>query len=444
MFKIAEDNQIGEFLREKIYRKFDSTRAFCREYLIRDKKEVDDDSLNNLANRFSQILKGNKKVQFYDIPILMDIFEISCESILSAGEYMSVNAERLTGYTVASVDNENVWGEYFNKKGNPAFNTDEYGRTIIDYAFEFDNYGLLKYMVDKEFVAVQNLGNSEKLFRTYCRVNIEENKELSGFFNGMFENEGLRLNLVVAAVKHNDVEMLEKLDARILPYFNGNFDIQCKRENTDVRIRKLLGKIVSLIASADDAVKDYFFEEYDCGSLKTDNPEIDKIVSVSVSFMYPLADKVAEKLVENKNVYAVTAVGKIMEHNKNVLSALNEAVNGEIKTRTDELGNTDEQSFEMFKNMLKVFYFSSRNKYVMNYNLFGINRNINTDFFFVNAITADRKTSELINKANTVYNDIFEFNINADEVFKRPPFYVDDGTIEYGDGFGNDLDDIDF
>lgn len=86
MFSI-DNKAIGAFISRLIEEKFESARKFCIAYLRTDRKrDATEDEIRNMANRLSQIKKGTKAIQIYDLPIFSDLLDVSFEQILSAGK----------------------------------------------------------------------------------------------------------------------------------------------------------------------------------------------------------------------------------------------------------------------------------------------------------------------------------------------------------------------
>ena len=76
----------------------------------------DENALQNLSNRISQIVNGNKSVQTYDLLIIAELLEISCEEILSAGKCSAPTSNRPTNYYVAFSKDENIWKQYIERE----------------------------------------------------------------------------------------------------------------------------------------------------------------------------------------------------------------------------------------------------------------------------------------------------------------------------------------
>ena len=65
MFKLEENGrQIGQYLSKLIDRKYKSKRQFCKAYIeADDNREADNEVIQKMANRISQIIQGKKAIQ---------------------------------------------------------------------------------------------------------------------------------------------------------------------------------------------------------------------------------------------------------------------------------------------------------------------------------------------------------------------------------------------
>ena len=78
MFTLEKDDRkIGIYLRQTILKKYDSIRRFCRAYLELRDGSTNDEEIRKLLNRFSQILKGVKRIQVDDLPYVTELLEVS-------------------------------------------------------------------------------------------------------------------------------------------------------------------------------------------------------------------------------------------------------------------------------------------------------------------------------------------------------------------------------
>ena len=129
MFVLAEKEEIGQYLAGCIDEQFESRRQFCKKYLEAKGDQTDNEQIRNMSNRLSQILKGKKEIQLYDLPFFCRLLEKSCEDVLSAGKSHAPASMRLTNYTAAFSKDEGEWEEYVNRADSPILNADEYGKT---------------------------------------------------------------------------------------------------------------------------------------------------------------------------------------------------------------------------------------------------------------------------------------------------------------------------
>ena len=163
MFELKTNEEIGSYLRELILSKYPSCRQFCIAYLdisvdysndINDQKSED---IRKLANRISQILNGKKSIQTYDLPIFSELLDVSCEQMLSAGAISVPITNRRTNYNIAFSTDERDWIDYLNREDCIAAYADEFGKTVLDYALEFKNYGFIRFL---RFSSVESVGES--------------------------------------------------------------------------------------------------------------------------------------------------------------------------------------------------------------------------------------------------------------------------------------------
>ena len=154
MYRV-DNVEIGKYIGELIHERFGADRQFARAYIkLRDGNgdEPDSDDMQRVANKISQIKKGNKGIQITDLPLFSDLLEVSIDDILSAGKVVKPAVTRLTNYSVAFTKDEEIWKVYVERPDKLILNEDEYGKNIIDYALEFKNYGLLKFLTDNDYI----------------------------------------------------------------------------------------------------------------------------------------------------------------------------------------------------------------------------------------------------------------------------------------------------
>ena len=160
MFELASNSEIGIYLEHLIKKKYQETgdikyknvRQFCKACLEAEGIEPTEDELRKKTGHMSGMKNEEKPIRLTDLPIFTRLLNVSCEEILSAGETKTATANHLTNYQIASSHDKNLWEFSINSEDSIFLNPDEYDKTILDYAFEFKNYGLLKYLVDKKYI----------------------------------------------------------------------------------------------------------------------------------------------------------------------------------------------------------------------------------------------------------------------------------------------------
>lgn len=147
-----DSKEIGTYISALIKENFNSDRDFCRAYLEAGQGELNEDNIKNMANRISQIKNGKKWIQTYDLPIFSQLLGVSHEEILSAGRCDTSKNSRITNYTVAQSKDPEKWISYIERKEKPILNPDEFGKTVLDYAIEFENYDFIKFLMDEGYI----------------------------------------------------------------------------------------------------------------------------------------------------------------------------------------------------------------------------------------------------------------------------------------------------
>lgn len=331
MFKIEKNNEkIGRYLSNLIEQKYKSKREFCRAYIRAAGEEPNNEAINNMANRLSQIIKGKKAIQTYDLPYFTELLGVSCEQILSAGEYSAPISTRVTNYSIACSKNPAEWDKYINRPDKLILNCDEYCKTVLDYALEFGNYEFIKYLMDNKYIWFDSRKDNDYVQTFGAGTSIERRKIGyidSGLNCKLMEEDELRINLISLAADNNDIEMLNNLRARETPqlyykahYLSGihpDFDI-CYNE-----------RMVKHIASSSEEILDYFtnsFEVRDYVKYKDGS-------KLAHTFMFPYISKLLDLLIKNKSPFAETAIKKALKYNKQTYSKLCELI---LAVKNDE------------------------------------------------------------------------------------------------------------
>lgn len=319
MFKIEENKKIGTHLAELIDKKYSSRREFCRAYIRASGENLSHESENNMANRLSQIIKGNKSVQTYDLPYFTKLLDVSCEHILSAGEFSVPLYDRVTNYSVASSKNRNEWEDYINRDDKLVLYSDEYHKTVLDYALEFGNYDFIKFLMDNNYIWFDSR-NDHNYAKTFGAGTSIERGNLQNYigleYKLAFEDE-LRFSMISLAVDNNDIKMLEELRAREHPqlYISANYLGSWIPEFENQYNERMVKHIAK---SKNTEILNYFTDSFDIRDMVR-YPDGSKR---SHTFLFPYISTLLDYLIIENSDFVETAIKKAIEYNRQTYKKL--------------------------------------------------------------------------------------------------------------------------
>ncbi len=318
MFELKTNKEIGNYLKKIILSKYESQRKFCIAYLykLNYSKDISDDEIRRMTNRLSQILKGDKSIQTYDLPIFSELLGISCEQMLSAGAYCTPLTNRKTNYNIAFSKDKHDWEEYVKRDDCIFSYGDEFGKTVVDYALEFKNYGFIKFLIENGYITfvssnpqfsnIEFIANTKFEVRKYDYSNTLENE--------LFENKILRTQIISLALENNDYNVLDTMKAREIPTqsqitiynLNVDYDFDSYYDNN----------FIDTILSSNKKVIDYFCEDY----------EVESFGGAIGFWLFPFMDCLVERAVEIHNKYTDELLNTCITHNKVIFQKLKDAV----------------------------------------------------------------------------------------------------------------------
>lgn len=352
MFQIQDNVKIGKYLLNLIEQKYESRRKFCRDYLITANLEVTDVSVNNMSNRVMQIVNGNKAIQTYDLPIFTQLLGASCEEILSAGEIYAPVSNRVTNYSIARSKDRSEWEKYINRSDKLVLNSDEYCKTVLDYALEFGNYDFIKFLMDNGYIWFDSRNDNDYI-QTFGAGTSIKRREIGyvdyGFESKLKTEDELRIKLIALAADKKDLKMLNELRARENPqlYYKAHYlfgthpDFDNNYNETMVRH----------IASSSDEVLDYFTDSFEI----RDHVRYKDGSKKAHTFMFPYISKLLDFLVSNNAPFAETAIKKAIKYNKSVLNKLQESIR-DIKNDVRSKGTyTEDFSIMVCSDAIKFY-----------------------------------------------------------------------------------------
>ena len=158
MIKIKNSTEIGNFIKERL-EQLNMKRSDLAEELAKAKGQdvYTKDQLRDLVYKW---VNGQRTPGIDYIYYLSKILEVSIEEMLVAGEVCEKYESRpFTLYAIAKSNNFEQLDEVMKTPtldgSIVGINYDEYDKTILDYAVEFENIEMIKYMIKKEYLQFQ-------------------------------------------------------------------------------------------------------------------------------------------------------------------------------------------------------------------------------------------------------------------------------------------------
>ena len=307
MFHMADNEEIGQYLKEKIYAKFESNREFCRKWLEVEHMDVNDLELRRKSNKLTQIQKGRKSVQIEDLPVLSGLLDLTCEQILSAGKVWVEDTGRLTNYHVAFTHDPELWEAYVQREDRIFLSADEYNKTVIDYALEFKNYEFLKYLMEQghiKFIDNQDQYNSRS-FGASTDIARRAAAEDQNLKQRIESSDAFRRRLILLAIENNDPFMLRELKTREIPsLYSAHHQFcwgpSCKEFYDPELIRAL--------STTDRKTLEYLYEPFD---ILTSSGQ-------TYTFRFPFIGELTDHLIETGNHFTEKALEICYAHNRAV------------------------------------------------------------------------------------------------------------------------------
>lgn len=405
MFELKTNEEIGKYLKELILSKYSSCRQFCIAYVdmtIDFSNDINDqrsEEIRKLTNRLSQILKGKKSIQTYDLPVFSELLGVSCEQMLSAGAISVPITNRRTNYNIAFSTDERDWIDYINREDCIAAYADEFGKTVLDYALEFKNYGFIRFLIDNGYITLVSGNSSWKNSfdfgaETSIKTRPYDTKTIHHEFD---ENVILRTQIISLALENNDYNVLYEMKAREIPpqYSVTPFNSAYSKFN-DYYDEHFIDTIIS---SKLKVVK-YFCEEYivDC-------QWHGEIYSV---WLYPFFGKLIEKAIKLKSNKLDLLLDTAIRHNEDIYNRLKKAILAVAKELKQNYFRN--QSFQVvIKDALRDYKVHEDDNVVsFRYHFVKESDTILSNIICVDVSSKNSDIQTKIDKLNELYNNIID------------------------------------
>ena len=428
MYKV-DNKRIGKYLSKLIDNsRFKNDRQFSIAYLHLTKTPESTENIQNMQNRICQIKKGNKSIQIYDLPVFAELLGVSTDDILSAGTVKLPTFTHKTNYSIAFSKEPKEIENYINREDKLFLNPDEYNKTFIDYALEAENYMLLKYLIDRNYIWFVG-DNSEKYFYRHLddgqdfesfgagtsikRREVDNIDTLEYTFNHQCD---LRYKMISLALKEKDFEMLNKLHAKEVPFLYrldmvGSYVV----ENFVLSKTKNFQEFIETIVSSDNSIINYFFEPF---TIKYTH--LGRKYNFKNIFIAPFTGKILEALIINHQVFeSKIFLQKAINHNQKMKNIILKNIADYKQTLTDYHEN---QKYYIRENIEDIINADLYREYmVCKYNGFirfspfflsdpDTNSSIITNIINVTVNSKDSEIQFLIDELNQLYFSLDEFN----------------------------------
>lgn len=407
MNNVKNNQEIGRYLEKLISENFDSRRKFCIKVLdVQFNAKPSEEQIANYSNKISQIIKGRKGIQIADLPIYANLLNVSCDEILSCGEKYIPIKNHMTNYQLAFLTDKKVWEKYINVEDSISLNYDEYGKSLIDYAFQFKNYDLVKYLISINYINIipekDFSDNANKGALWAAETSVKKNNRNYLYNPYVYERQterNLRTNLIILAIKNKDYKMLERLHAREMPELYG-MDYTCpipygdniKNYQSYQTETSCIDELIETIANSDENMIDYFSSEFNVQSR----------FNRTNTVMYPYLDRIIEKMLLLNIREVELPIRRITQHNKKMYEKLVKLIDEAHISMCERWGvELTQKEYRKICNDIVI------NK---NYNLIAFwnvkEKGILTDIFRIDENSSSPILRELIKESNEWYDKI--------------------------------------
>ena len=401
MFELKTNEEIGAYLKKVILSKYPSCRQFCVAYIdltidfSDDPQDLRSEEIRKLTNRLSQILKGKKSIQTYDLPVFSELLGISCEQMLSAGAVAKPITNRRTNYNIAFSTDERDWIEYINREDCIASYADEFGKTVVDYAIEFKNYGFIRFLIENGYITLisDDKGYADFNFGASTTLKVRP-YEARTFEGELYENKILRTQIISLALENNDYDVLHEMRAREFP---PQFTMT-SHSLTSIKFGEYYDEnfIEAILNSKVKAVQ-YFCEEYYVES---------KWQKGQFLWMFPFLGELIVQAVKRNSSKASMLLDAAIKHNEETYNALKKSILLAAKQlKADFYRNQGFQ--EVIADVLRSFHISEEKNIISFYCHFLRNiESVTTNIICADVKSKKPEIQDKLDRLNELYSQI--------------------------------------
>ncbi len=395
MYNTASNIEIGKYISLKIKEKYNgNASSFCKDILkIRNEDPTDKTSLALLKSRVNKIIKGTNGIQIDDLCYFTELFDITCEELLSAGEYRIVNTNRYTNYAFASSTDEEYWNKYLKRADLIFHNTDEYGKTVIDYMFEFKNYKLLKYLISKNVIwFVDEEAEYGLYFFAGTSIERKPTKTMASELQLELDKDKLRTDMISLSIDNHDYNLLDNLHAKEIPPLYMPDCVGRCMEIQDYYNEEMVRKIAE---SSDGNLISYFSKSFD---IKNNDK--------SEEFIFPYIGRLADMMIKNKSHYTAFVLESVLRHNEKQFEKLSQVITEAYKSFRQENVYIDKNTAFDY---ITRYYFCFAENGVFSYK-YSNRLRIASNVICISEQSKEPNINLLIDKINDYFYDIKSLN----------------------------------
>ena len=391
-----DKQKIGDYVGRLIKEKGYSDRQFAIKCLEeRGWKDNSRETIQNMQNRICSIKKARKWIQVEDLPIFSKILGVSIEEILSAGNYFIPDASRMTNYSVAFSKDPEVWKAYIDNEDDIFLNYDEYGCSIIDYALQFKNYELLKYLLAEGIIWFVKDNHDGFFYRFGAGTSVKRRKSLDNYTweYDIATDDSLRTDMASLAIERHDYDLLDDLHARETPelYYGAGVT---PRNNTESFINT---RLIDTVARSDKMVLKYFTESF---SVEDDKAPWNHCI-------FPYISELVSELIAIKSKHLKDVLINVEKHNSVALKTVKDLVEEEMRASRPKYGDNLEE--KDLKSIALHFYFTGKDKRSIRYTTLETKKSFAAVIASIEDKTGNEELDGIIDRINSTYEELVGF-----------------------------------
>ena len=415
MFQVKSNAEIGDYLDRLVTNSaYGSMRQFGRACLKlmnpNPEYEPGVEELKNRSTKMWEIKTGRKGITMDDLPIFTHLLGVTCEELLSAGEYIVPSADHMTLRQFAASREKSVWDTFVKREDKVLLNCDEFGKTVVEYALESKNYELLKYLMEQGIIWFVGPDSKEYVTTFYGGACIGQSDPTRNSLTYEMRDplpeknsDRLRRQMIRLAIEHKDLKMLEELKAREIPtmYLLTTPGVIVPR-----RDQFQDDEMIRLIADSDDSIINYFSEEF-AVQQRYPSPRMN-------TYMFPYIGRVAELMIQQEHPLAGTVVERCAEHNRKFLQQIKDTINKDITNNAAWYQDVYKKgrrlcNQELYQRGVEEMKFMAKEEF---FNFWNVNLKEGgvTNLVSINCKSEDLRISSQIFLINDAYDEIMSFD----------------------------------